>query len=268
MGAFQKNSGGKRVNKTALITGTTSGIGYDLCHYFARDKINLVLVSRDEEKLLYQKKELENLYSIRIEIMAYDLTEPESAERIVQDLSDKKIHVDYLVNNAGFNEVGNFLTTDLINETEMIQLHITFITKLTKYLLLAMIKQRCGRILNIASTGSYIPCPNNIVYTATKSYLLSFTQGLSAELKKTGVTITAVCPGATKSNFATKAGIDHFLLFQSFVMDSKVVAAKSYAALMSGKKVSIIGFYNKLLVFINSILPAGISNRVSLKMME
>ncbi len=256
------------MTKTALITGTTSGIGYELCHQFASNQNNLVLVSRCEAKLLKQKQDLEKLYGIQVEIISYDLTKSDAAESIIQQLKEKNLLIDYLVNNAGFNEVGSFLHTELDNELDMIQLHITFITKLTKYLLPGMIQRNYGRILNIASTGSYIPCPHNIVYTATKSYLLSFTKGLAAELENTGVTITAACPGATRTNFPKKAGLDQSLLFKYFVMDSKVVAARSYKALMAGKKVSIIGLYNKLLVLSSKLLPSRLINQVSLKVMS
>ncbi|MEO1770512.1 SDR family NAD(P)-dependent oxidoreductase [Candidatus Enterococcus ferrettii] len=256
------------MTETALITGTTSGIGYELCHQFASNKTNLVLVSRSEAKLLKQKQDLEKLYGIQVEIISYDLTKSDAVESIIRQLNEKKFPIDYLVNNAGFNEVGNFLHTELDNELDMIQLHVTFITKLTKYLLHGMIERNYGRILNIASTGSYIPCPHNIVYTATKAYLLSFTKGLAAELENTGVTITAVCPGATKTNFPKRAGIDQTLLFNYFVMHPKLVAAKSYQALMGGKKVKIIGLYNKLLVFSAWILPKQLINQLSLKMIE
>lgn len=256
------------MTKTALITGTTSGIGYELCHQFAKNKINLVLVSRNKVKLLTQKRELQKLYGIEVETISHDLTQKNAAGVILQQIKEENISIDYLVNNAGFNEVGNFLNTNLTNELNMIQLHITFITELTKYLLPAMIERRYGRILNIASTGSYIPCPNDAVYAATKSYLLSFTKGLSGELANTGVTITAVCPGATKTNFSKKAGLDRSLLFKYFVMDAEVVAARSYQALMTGKKVRIIGLYNKLLVLSGKILPSRLINQVSLKIMS
>ncbi|MDH6365705.1 short-subunit dehydrogenase [Enterococcus sp. PF1-24] len=255
------------MNKTALITGTTSGIGYSLCQHFAQNKINLFLVSRNEAKLSNQKKELQSLYNIKIETLSYDLTKPNAAEYISQQLEAKNIQIDYLVNNAGFNEIGNFLNTDLTNELNMLQLQIVFITKLTKYLLPHMVKRSYGRILNIASTGSYIPCPHNIIYTATKSYLLAFSKGLSADLKRSGVTVTAVCPGATKSNFAKKAGIEHSFLFKYFVMDANTVAKKSYQALMAGKKVKIVGLYNKLLVLASFALPDTLINKISLKML-
>jgi Short-chain dehydrogenases of various substrate specificities len=256
------------MSKTALVTGTTSGIGYDICTLFAEDKVNLVLVSRSQEKLLNQKKELQNKYGIQIDIIAHDLAEPNSAEQIISHLISKNIHIDYLVNNAGFNEVGAFSNTDLTNELEMIQLHITFVTKLTKYILPTMLKNSHGRILNIVSTGAYIPCPHDIVYTATKAYLLSFTKGLSAELRQTGITVTAACPGATHSNFALKAGIDKSLLFKFFVMDSAYVAQKSYKAFMSGKKVEIVGLYNRILVFSSYILPSQLVSWVGLKMLK
>ena len=256
------------MTKTALITGTTSGIGYELCHQFAKNKINLVLVSRNEAKLLTQKHELQQLYEIKVETISYDLTQKNAVEVILQQIQEENISIDYLVNNAAFNEVGNFLNTNLTNDLNMIQLHITFITELTKYLLPAMIERKSGGVLNIASTGSYIPCPNDVVYAATKSYLLSFTKGLSGELANTGVTITAVCPGATKTNFSKKAGLDHSLLFKYFVMDAKVVAARSYQALMTGKTVRIIGLYNKLLVLSSRLFPSKLINWVSLKVME
>ena len=215
-----------------------------------------------------QEYQLQNKYGIQIVIIAHDLAEANSVEQIISHLTSKNIHIDYLVNNAGFNEVGAFSDTDLANELKMIQLHIAFVTKLTKYIVPTMLRNSHGRILNIVSTGAYIPCPHDIVYTATKAYLLSFTKGLSAELRQTGITVTAVCPGATHSNFALKAGINKSLLFKLFVMDSAYVAQKSYKAFMSRKRVKIIGLYNKVLVFSSYILSNQLIGWVGLRMLK
>ena len=248
--------------KTVLITGTTSGIGYALSKCFAEKHYNLVLVSRDSDKLALQKRELEK-YGVSIFTISKDLSKKGSALEIYQETKNENLVISILVNNAGFNECGLFTDTTLEKELEMLQVHILTLTELTKYYVIDMVNQRDGHVLNIGSIGSFSPFPVNAVYSASKAYVLSFSKAISSELRGTGVNVTTLCPGATKTEFAMKAKIEHTLLFKIFVMTSDKVAKAGYNALIKRKRVVVVGLYNKLMVMSMKILPYFITARLS-----
>lgn len=248
---------------TVLITGTTSGIGKALTEKFADAGNNIILVSRNQSKLQQQQIDLQSRYHVSVEYISCDLAEINAADLIVEKIDSMGLTVDILVNNAGFNEAGYFTNTSLSKELDMIQVHIKALTTLTKLLLPRMIERKYGRILNIGSTGSYMPCPCDAVYAATKSYVLSFSNGLYQELKGTGVTVTCLCPGATSTLFANKADIDNTLLFKLFVMQPETVATIGYNNLLRGKRTVTAGLYNKLLVLSAKLLPVSIINPIA-----
>lgn len=248
---------------TVLITGTTSGIGKALTEKFADAGNNIILVSRNQSKLQQQQIDLQSRYHVSVEYISCDLAEINAADLIVEKIDSMGLTVDILVNNAGFNEAGYFTNTSLSKELDMIQVHIKALTTLTKLLLPRMIERKYGRILNIGSTGSYMPCPCDAVYAATKSYVLSFSNGLYQELKGTGVTVTCLCPGATSTLFANKADIDNTLLFKLFVMQPETVATIGYKNLLRGKRTVTAGLYNKLLVLSAKLLPVSIINPIA-----
>lgn len=248
------------MNKTALITGTTSGIGKAFAEKLAYEKYDLILVSRDEQKLSEQAKKLSGEFGVRVYIFAVDLLENGSVQKVYENIQKLNVSVQMVINNAGFNECGIFLETNLQKELEMIRLHVVCTTEMMKVFLPEMIKKGYGRILNVGSTGSFIACPYDAVYAATKAYILSVSKGINAELKGTGVSITALCPGSTKTEFARKAGIDKTLLFSIFVMSPDKVAGVGYRALIRGKASVIVGVYNKMQVFSSKILPSCVLN--------
>ena len=186
-----------------------------------------------------------------------------AAELIADKVRELGLFVDVLINNAGFNEAGHFIDTRLSKELDMIQVHIKVVTALTKLFLPGMIERGYGRILNVGSTGAYMPCPCDTVYAATKAYVLSFSNGLYQELKGTGVIVTCLCPGATQTLFASKAKIDNTLLFKLFVMKPEDVASIGYKSLMKGKRATTAGLYNKLLVLSSKLLPISIINPIA-----
>ena len=254
--------------KTALITGTTSGIGKSFARKFASEGYDLILAARNEEKLLQQQKELQSQYGITVKYVVCDLIQENAADLIMREIERWKISVDILVNNAGFNECGLFTNTDINREMDMIKLHIQFVTKLTKYMLPSMKKNNYGRILNVGSTGSYIASPADAVYSATKAYILSFSNALCGELAGTNVKVTTLCPGATRTEFASKAGIENTMLFKLAVMQPDKVVKTAYPKLMKGKRIVIPGLYNKLLIFFSKITPVSIINKLTLAMMK
>jgi short-subunit dehydrogenase len=257
----------KECGKVALITGTTSGIGYALCEKFAQEKTDIILVSRNDEKLAEQQAYLQSSFGIKTWAIQQDLELSEAAHSVYTKVCDLKLDVDYLVHNAGFNEAGKFIETSIEKEKGMIQLHIVFVTELTKLILPSMMKRKSGKILFLGSTGSYVPCALDAVYAATKAYTLFFSKAIRAELKGTGITVTTLCPGATQTNFAEKAGIHETLLFKLFVMKPKKVAHAGYKSMMRGKAKHIPGLYSKLMVISSKILPTSFINYLTIKML-
>jgi len=256
------------MTKYALITGTTSGIGKAMAEKFAQEQINLIVVSQDKQKLNRQAETLSDTYDIKVSVIAADLAQTGAAHMVYEKVKQLGIKVQYLINNAGFNEYGAFLETDLEKEVDMIKLHIIFTTEMMKLFVPDMVENNYGRVLNLGSTGSFMACPNDSVYSATKAYILSVSKGIGAELKGTGVTITTLCPGATNTEFARKAGMEKTLLFKLFVMNPEKVASIGYKALMRGKTYAIAGVYNKLLVFSSKITPQFILNPMTKAMLK
>ncbi|MFT4302985.1 MAG: SDR family NAD(P)-dependent oxidoreductase [Candidatus Woesearchaeota archaeon] len=255
--------------KTALITGASYGIGLELARVHAENKNNLVLVARSKDKLETLKKELEKKHNIKIHIIQKDLSLPNSAKDIYQYTKKNKITIDYLINNAGFGGFGEFKDTDIDNETNMINLNITSLVQLTKYYLQDMIKQKQGKIMNVASIAGFIPGPLMSVYFATKSFVVSFSQAINYEVKGTGVTVTTLCPGPTKSNFFINANVkDNKMFSNKSIPTSREVAEYGYKSMMKGKSIAIHGIKNRILVSLTKFIPVKYILYMTKKMQE
>jgi short-subunit dehydrogenase len=235
------------MKNTALITGASSGIGLEFAKIHASKGDNLVLVARNINKLNELKAELETQFNIFIYTIEKDLSLVNSSLEVYEELKLNNIQIDYLINNAGFGDIGNFSNTSWEKELRMINLNITALTQLTKLFLKDMLARKKGKIMNLASTASFQPGPFMAVYFATKSYVLHFTEAINAEVKGSGVTLTALCPGPTKSGFQTAAEIGKSLLFNNKNPTSKEVAEYGYKSMMQGKSVAIHGFINYLM---------------------
>ncbi len=234
-------------NPTALITGASSGIGYELAKLFARDRYDLVLVARSAEKLARFAGELQRQYQVVVKTVAVDLSTAPAPQFLFDQLQRDGIAVDVLVNNAGYGSFGEFVSMPLEDGLGQISLNITALTAITRLFLPAMVKRGSGKIMNVASTAGFQPGPLMAVYYATKAYVISFSEALANELKPSGVTVTCFCPGATDTGFATRAGNDKTRLFQKFgPMDVKTVASDGYRGLMKGKTLVISGVKNWL----------------------
>lgn len=246
-------------NKTALITGPTSGIGLELAYLFARDNINLVLASRNKKLLLEIKKDISKKFNVIVNIFPVDLSQKGSSRKIYNYCNRKKIKIEYLVNNAGFGKYGLFSESSLKLDQEMINLNITSLTELTKLFVIKMRKRGFGKILNIASTASFQPGPYMSVYSATKSYVASFSEAIAEELKNSGVSVTTLCPGPTISGFQKRAGFkDDARMYGSFaIVDSKQVAKFGYNKMMNNNRLVIYGLINKMSVFFVKFLPSN-----------
>jgi short-subunit dehydrogenase len=229
----------------ALITGASGGIGLELAKLFAQNGYNLMLIARSYDKLKNITGEFEKEYGVQVKCCAKDLSVSSAPDEIFQSLKSEMIEVDILVNNAGFGWRGDFAQMDLSDALEMIQVNITALTHLTRLILPDMLKRKRGRILNISSTASFQPGPLMAAYYASKAYVTSFSLALSEELRGTGVTVTALCPGPTATGFGQRAGFGKNEMFNgSLSMDSRTVALDGYKGLMKGKPLVVSGWKN------------------------
>lgn len=247
------------MKKTALITGATSGLGYEFVKLFANDGYNLVLVARNGQKLDEIRESFKN---IEVTAIPKDLSVPGAAKEVFQDVDKQGIEIDILVNNAGFGLLGKFDELDIYKQLEMIQLNITALTELTYYILPKMKQRNSGRIMNVASTAAFQPGPLMAVYYATKAFVLSLSEALVEELKGSNVTVTTLCPGATKTNFGAVASLEGTKLF-SRAMASDMVAKTGYEALMSGKRVIITGGLNKAGALGAKFMPRSMAAKIA-----
>jgi short-subunit dehydrogenase len=246
----------EKIKPVALITGASRGIGWDLAHVFAQDGYDLVVVARTRKSLEELAGELQNKFRTRVTILIKDLTDPRAPEEIHRELSEQKVRVDVLVNNAGFASYGKFHQIDLKKELDLLQVNVVALTHLTKLFLRDMVAAGKGRILNLASTAAFQPGPLMAVYYASKAYVLHFSEAIANELKGTGVTVTALCPGPTKTGFVSAAKMEKSGLFKNLsVMDSMTVARAGYEGMKRGKTVVIPGWNNKLIAQLNRIGP-------------
>jgi uncharacterized protein len=255
------------MNNTALITGASSGIGLELARIHASKGGDLVLVARSTDKLEALKAELEHRYKIQVLILAKDLSLRNAANEVYEETKRLGIEIDYLINNAGFGDFGLFTETDWDKEERMIELNITTLTHFTKLYVQDMMERRKGKIMNVASTGAFQPCPTMSVYCATKAYVLSFSEAISNELKGTGITVTTLCPGPTKTGFDKTAGMESSKVFTNKNLPTaREVAEYGYLSMMKGKTVAIHGIMN--FIFSNSVrfVPRSLVLNVARKM--
>jgi short-subunit dehydrogenase len=258
----QKRNGAQR--PTALVTGGSGGIGLELAKVLARHGFDLVLVARSRDTLEAEAGKIEGQYNVKAHVFTADLRRREAPEAIRDFLLNEDIPVEILVNNAGFGLGGEFSETELARELERIQVNIAALTHLTKLFLPAMIKAKSGRILNLASTAAFQPGPLMAVYYATKAYVLSFSEALAEELRNSGVTVTALCPGATRTDFAAVAQVSNSRLFSLFgTADAADVAEYGFRAMMDGTRVAIPGFKNKIVAQANRFSPRALTAKVA-----
>jgi short-subunit dehydrogenase len=249
---------------TALITGASSGIGLAIATEIAAHGHDVVLVSRRRDALEAVAGALEGRYGVRTFAVPADLSLSDAAQNLHDAVLELKLDIEFLVNNAGFGLGGEFMETDLDRETEMIQLNVIAVTQLTKLFGRAMVQRRSGRVMNVASTAAFQPGPLMAVYYATKAYVLSFSEAVAEELRNTGVTVTALCPGATATNFAETAQTTNSRLFTRLgVADAGHVARYGYKAMLRGERVALPSFRDKLMIQSERIAPRSLVTRLA-----
>ena len=248
----------------ALITGASGGIGYELAKLFAKDHHDLALVARNGPRLAQVADELQRQFKITVKTLALDLTEPSAPLALFAQLQSAGVAVDVLVNNAGYGQYGEFADVPREESLGQIQLNITALTELTKLFLGPMLERGSGRIMNVASTAGFQPGPLMAVYYATKAYVISFSEALANELADKGISVTCLCPGATETAFAGRAGNDATRLFKNLrPMDAKTVARVGYRGLIKGKTLVIPGFRNWLVAESIRVSPRKMVTAVS-----
>jgi short-subunit dehydrogenase len=245
----------KATNEWALVTGAYSGIGLELSKLLAHDGYSVVLVARNAERLRNVAAELKQLGAPQTYCVAIDLAAANGADELVRRLKEQNIKVDVLINNAGFDVYGLFVETSYEQEQQMMLLNMIALTRLTKLLLPRMVHRKRGHVLNLGSIGSLMPCPLNAVYAATKSYVLSFSEALAGELRGTGVTITTLCPGATRTEFHQRAAMERIRLLRFGWGRADKVALAGYRAMKRGQLMVVPGFFNKFTMFMSNFIP-------------
>jgi short-subunit dehydrogenase len=218
----------------ALITGASSGIGRKFAEIHAERGGDLIIVARSADKLSAVKDELESQHSIQVTVMPKDLSLPDSAQQIYEEVKAAGIEVDYLINNAGFGGHGKFHEREWADDLAMIQLNVVTLTALCRLFLPDFITHDSGRILNVSSTASLLPGPLQAVYFATKAYVTFLSNALAEELRDTNITVTALLPGATETEFARTSGMDKTELFKK-TASARAVAQDGYDAMLAGK---------------------------------
>ena len=238
-----------------LVTGASSGIGLEIAKKLAAKNHNLILVARSEDKLEALQKELKNRFEIDVIYMLYDLSEPSSAQDLYNEVKEHKYLITGLINNAGFGDYGNFVEMPLKKDEEMIALNVTALVGLTKLFGADMVKAGKGRIMNVASLLSFLPFPYYSVYSASKSFVLAFTETVSAEMQGTGVLVTALCPGTVETPFHTSAMRKTNAMSANKPMSVDVVAKAGVDLFLNGKGKKIVGFMNWFLSNLPRVTP-------------
>ncbi|MGO8767096.1 MAG: SDR family NAD(P)-dependent oxidoreductase [Limisphaerales bacterium] len=254
-------------DETVLITGASSGIGLELAKFFAAENAphggsKLILVARNQPALEALADELKTQYHAEAMVLPADLSQPDAPKKIFDQLQAANIHVNVLVNNAGFGAIGAFAQLPMERQIEMIQVNVTALTALTRLFLPGMVRAGRGGILNVASVAGFVTGPGMAVYYATKAFVLSFSEALAAELEGTGVIVSVLCPGPTITNFGLAAGAGDAKLFRVQGMTAEAVARDGHRDFRRGKVVAVSGIQNKLMVLSIRFAPRWVLRKM------
>ena len=255
------------MGKTALVTGASAGLGKDFAKLFAADGHDLVLVARRKERLDELAAELTDSFGVNVTVLRADLSERSAPQEIFDALQAQGIEIEYLVNNAGFGSNGRFWELPLHGELGQIHVNIEALVHLTHLFVRPMVQRGSGRVLNVASTAGFQPGPFMATYYATKAFVISFTDAIAHELRGTGVTATAHCPGATATEFSAIAGNDKSQLFKKGNVATSIdVAQHAYRAMYAGRPIAIHGALNSVLAASSQLGPRGLVNAITAKL--
>lgn len=250
--------------RTALVTGASSGLGVQFVRRFAADGCDVVLVARSGAVMEELAAEIEERHGVRTVVFPKDLSEPHAAADVMANIEERGVQVDALVNNAGFSTYGPFAQTDLDTTMQMLHVNMLTLTELTRRCLPGMIERGWGRVLNLGSVGSFGPAPMTAAYAATKAYVLSLSLALREELKGTGVTVTALCPGPTETGFQGRAEMAESALVAGKDLPGSVqVADAGYEAMTRGRPYLVTGASSRMFAFGSRFLPRTTAGRIA-----
>lgn len=257
------------MKNVAVITGASTGIGKQFAYIHAEKKGDLVLIARSEDKLNALKAELEQKYGVSVLVIAKDLSLTNAPQEIYAELNGKGIVVEYLINNAGFGGHGKFYERDWAQDQQMIMLNVMALANLSRLFLPDMVKRNSGRIMNVSSTASLMPGPLQAVYFATKAFVTSLSNAMAEELSDTKVTVTALLPGATETEFAAVSGMDKTNLFKK-ASSARKVAGDGYNAMLKGRLnvISGVSFSQKMQLPLIPLMPKRMVMKMVRKMQE
>ncbi|MFC1562805.1 SDR family NAD(P)-dependent oxidoreductase [candidate division KSB1 bacterium] len=254
--------------KNVLITGASMGLGYEFVKLFAMDGANLIITARSKSKLLEIKEEIEKKYNADVIVLEKDLIKKEAPEEIFNQLSENNIPVNVLVNNAGFGYYGDFSETDLDRQIDMIRLNVLSLVQLTGLFLPAMIEKGYGKIINVGSIAGFQGIPTHGIYSATKAFVMVFSESIADELEDKGIIVTCLCPGPTKTNFFKTAAIERTKISKFGLMKADKVAKIGYDALKKNKRIVISGTKNRIGIFIERFLSRKFITKLARKINE
>ena len=254
----------------ALVTGASSGMGYEYAKLFAKDGKNIVVLARSRDRLEELKRDLEKAHGTKVVVLVKDLADPEAPQEVFSEVEKAGINIDVLVNNAGFAVYGKFQDADWQKEAEMIQVNVVALTQLTKLFLRKMLQNKSGKILNISSVGGIAPSPWCSAYGGTKHYVLGFSNAIATELKGTGVSVTCFCPWNTRTLFFKRGNAEDCRANRRglLVMDAATAARHGYKALAKARTTVVAGLPWSLLMFSGRFLPRNLVTRVASLLME
>lgn len=254
--------------KCALVTGASSGLGVDFARELARHGARLIIVARREAELKQVQDDIKSRYHVEVTTVALDLSQPHSPQALFDLLRQQNEKVDVLVNNAGFGLFGMELDIPWAKTQQMLQVDIVALTHLTKLFAREMVKRKSGYILQVASIGAYQPSPTYAAYSAAKAYVLSFSEALNCELRGTGVSCTAVCPGVTATEFLKVSGQQKNWFHNATMMTSEEVARMGVNAMLKRRYSVVTGFLNWLLVVTTRLLPRPLLAKMTYRLMK
>jgi short-subunit dehydrogenase len=247
---------GAAARPTALVTGASGGLGTEFTRLFGADGWNVVMVARSGAAMELVAQEVEERDGVEITVVPKDLSKPHAAAELVSTVEDRGVIVDALVNNAGFSTYGEFWRDEPESQSSMLQVNVVALTELCRLVVPGMIERGGGRVLNLGSVGSFGPAPMTAAYAATKSYVLSLSLAMGEELKGTGVTVTCLCPGPTKTGFQERAEMEQSALVRDRKLPSaREVAAAGYAAMKAGTPYLVVGGSSRAFALGTRFLP-------------
>jgi short-subunit dehydrogenase len=248
----------------AVVTGASGGIGLEFARLLAKDKYDLLLVARNTEKLKAASDDIEIKFGVKVHYYPCDLSDLSSAKQVYSIVDKNNFNVEVLINNAGYGLNGSVDKLSIDEQENMIRLNCINLFSLTKLLLPFMLKNKKGRILNVASTAAFAAGPFMSVYYASKAFVLSFSEALSYEVKGTGVSVTCLAPGPTTTGFQERAKISNSRMFNAqSVMSAEKAAHIGYNALKKGKAIIVPGFNNKIMIFSSRFMPRSMNTAIT-----